>query len=142
MFFFHNHKRDVTLLSQHKIPVLTFSPLDMASVTLQPLVWVQQGDGGGGSLRWPRITDAAAAAADDETDEVVARFSCRHQNTEKTRHCLLHSKHQITTITANASSITLRFKDPRYIYRQHDVMVEPAGMRCVWALQCKHNAEE
>lgn len=40
-------------------------------------------------LSRPRTTDAAAASAasaDDETDEVVARFSCRHQNTEKTRH--------------------------------------------------------
>lgn len=74
--------------------------LHRASVALLPLVWVQQGKK---RLRWPRTTDAAAAADDDdETDEVVARFSCRHQNTEKTRHCLLHSKRQIAAITANA----------------------------------------
>ena len=50
---------------------------------------------GAGALHRPRTTDAAAAAAadyDDETEEAVARFSCRHQNTEKTRHCLLHGK--------------------------------------------------
>lgn len=52
------------------------------------------GTAGGGwekRLHRPRTTDAAAAAADvdgDETEEVVAR----HQNTKKTRHCLLHRK--------------------------------------------------
>lgn len=49
----------------------------------------------------PRTTDAAADDDDDETEEVVARFSYRHQNTEKTRHCLLHSK--LPALTAISS---------------------------------------
>lgn len=75
--------------------------LHKASVALLPLIWVQHGEK---RLRRPRTTDAAAAA-DDETEEVVARFSCRHQNTEKTRHYLLPSKCQIGAITANARQL-------------------------------------